>query len=281
MKTKSARKPTKAQKPYQDAKRPRKRAVKTTHPAPRPRLPPPSASPGLSSTHSGPAPGAVHYRKLCEENVRRRYPGLEPRNDFDLVQLSSAQYKGTHAEIFAELDNDLAETSEDFGYEYMMENSTSLLETYVEPTGVKPGTSALFDDKFVFVRPIPDSKYSLRLFPGSISAAEYCLDFVDSATGEPVNSPFEYELWAVPDPDAPWLSLPITGKLRSIERGHGIKQADILPGREKFILRDGQTCVLMRPGKQPVRFTVPLRRVETTDVVEDVYVIDLPKVVGP
>ncbi len=133
----------------------------------------------------------------------------------------------------------------------------------------------------MFVRPIPDCKYSLRLFPGSLSAAEYCLDFVDSATGEPVNSPFEYELWAVPDPDTPWLSMPITGKLRSIERGHGIKQEDILLGEEKFVLRDGQTCVLMRSGKQPVRFTVPLRRVETTDVVEDVYVIDLPKVVGP
>lgn len=146
---------------------------------------------------------------------------------------------------------------------------------------LKPGTSAFVDDKFGFIRPIPDSKYSLRLFPGSLSVAEYCLDFVDSATGEPINSPFEYELWGVPDPDTPWLSMPIIGKLRSIERGHGIKQEDILPGREKFVLRDGQTCILMRPGKRPARFTVPLRKLELTDVVEDVDVIDLPKVFGP
>ncbi len=147
---------------------------------------------------------------------------------------------------------------------------------------MKPGESVYFDDeKFVFVRPIPDSEYSFRLFPGSLSAAEYCMDFVDTATGKPINSPFEYELWAVPDPDTPWLSLPMTGKLRSIERGHGIKQKDIKPGAEKFVLRDGQTCVLMRPGKRPLRFTVPVRRVETPDVVEDVDVADLPKVVGP
>lgn len=95
------------------------------------------AAPGLSSTHSGPASGAVHYRKLCEEHVRRRYPGLEPRNDFDLVQLASEFYKGTHAEIFAALDDDLADTSEAYGYEVMMENSTKLLENYFEPTGVR------------------------------------------------------------------------------------------------------------------------------------------------
>lgn len=146
---------------------------------------------------------------------------------------------------------------------------------------IKPGTSIYFDDKFVFVRPIPDSEYSFRLFPGSFSAAEYCMDFVDTATGEPVNSPFEYELWGVPDPDAPWLSMPITGKLHSIERAHGIKQKDIVPGEEKFVLRDGQTCVLMRPGKRPLRFTVPLRKAETVPVVEDVDVADLPKIVGP
>ncbi len=129
----------------------------------------------------------------------------------------------------------------------------------------------------MFVRPIPDSKYSLRLFPGSLSAAEYCLDFVDAA-GKPVNSPFEFELWGVPDPDAPWLSIPAAGKLRSAEHTFGFKQKDILPGAEKFILRDGQTCVLMRPGKRPLRFTVPLRKVES-DVVEDVDVVDLPRVV--
>ncbi|OJT05946.1 hypothetical protein TRAPUB_3133 [Trametes pubescens] len=281
MKTTSARKTAKAQEPYDDIKRPRKRTTKTPKPKERPSLPPASASLGLSSTPPRPAPGAVQYRKLCIEQIRKMYPGVEPRSDYDIERLSSTRFKGTPAEIYAALDKDLASNVQSHGYDYLMDCAKKLMDSYIEPTGMKPGDSVYLDNRGVFVRPIPDSKYSLRLFPGSLSAAEYCLDFVDSATGEPVNSPFDYELWAVPDPDAPWLSLPMTGKLRSIERGHGIKQKDILPGEEKFVLRDGQTCVLMRPGKRPARFTVPLRRVEATDVVEDVDVIDLPKVIDP
>ncbi len=148
---------------------------------------------------------------------------------------------------------------------------------------VKPGYSAYLnnDDKFIFVRPIPDSEYSVRLFPGSISAAEYCMDFVDSATGEPVNSPFEFELWGIPNPDTPWLSFPICGQLRPIERAHGIKRKEIRPGAEKFVLRDGQTCVLARPGKRSLHFLVPVWKMETPEVVDDKDMLDLPQFVGP
>ncbi|KAI8973979.1 hypothetical protein BD414DRAFT_498761 [Trametes punicea] len=104
------------------------------------------------------------------------------------------------------------------------------------------------------------------------------MDFVDSATGEPVNSPFEYELWGVPDPETPW-AMPMCGRLRSIERAHGIKQEDILPGEERFVLRDGQTCMLMRPGKKSLRFTVPVRLRKAVE--EPVDVVDLPRTLGP
>ncbi|KAI9060941.1 hypothetical protein FKP32DRAFT_1594940 [Trametes sanguinea] len=146
----------------------------------------------------------------------------------------------------------------------------------MEPTGMKPRPGEV--SKYVHVRPIPDSKYSIRLFPGSISAAEYCMDFIDSATGEPVNSPFEFELWGVSDPDTPWLGMP-SQQLRSIERTHGIKQEDIRPGHEKFILRDGLTCVLIRPGKPGVRFTVPVRRRPETQPQPEVHILDFPKVI--
>ena len=54
----------------------------------------------------------------------------------------------------------------------------------------------------------------------------------------------------------------MTGRLRSIERAHGIKEKEIFPGHElKYILRDSQTCMmLVRPGKWPVRFTILLRK---------------------
>ena len=137
-------------------------------------------------------------------------------------------------------------------------------------------------NKYIHIRPIPDTKYSIRLFPGSISAAEYCMDFVDSASGEPVNSPFEFELWGVPDPDTPWLSMPITMQMRSIENSHGIKQEDILPGHEKFILRDGLTCVLIRPGKPKIQFKVPVRKMPEQPQPQgapEVVILDFPEVI--
>ncbi|KAI0642811.1 hypothetical protein C8Q79DRAFT_1012831 [Trametes meyenii] len=267
----SVRKNAKAEKPYGTAKRTPKRTSKPST------APLPLSVPSSSSSSRLPGPPSTEFRKTCLDKIRERYPGLKPRSDWDILQLASTETRpGTHAEIFAGLDKELAEDIEAFGDE-INDNVKTLLDTYMEPTGIKPppGTS----NDLIFIRPIPDSQYSIRLFPGSYSNREYCLDFLDTETGKPVNSPFEYELWAIPDPDAPWLSLPMSGKLHSIERTHGIKQGDILPGCEKFILRDGQTCMLARPGRQPVRFTVPLRRYGPEVEAESMVVLDLPRVV--
>ena len=130
----------------------------------------------------------------------------------------------------------------------------------------------------MFVRPIPDSEYSIRLWPGVTTSREYCLDFVHSATGEATNSPFEYELWSLPDPDA-LFSLPPM-RLSSLENGFGVKTPDIRPGEEKFVLKEGLTCMLARPGKRGLRFTVPMRRRESShSQADDFDVLDLPKIV--
>ncbi|KAH9896424.1 hypothetical protein C8Q73DRAFT_685387 [Cubamyces lactineus] len=134
-------------------------------------------------------------------------------------------------------------------------------------------------DKHVFIRPIPDSEYSIRLYPGSISAAEFCIEFVHTATGKAVNSPFPYELWSVPSPAMSGLSVPMVGRLKSAECAFGIRQEDILPGEEKFLLCDGQTCRLKRPGKRLLRFTVPIRQRQSSRIDEDVDVLDLPEVI--
>ncbi|KAI0323358.1 hypothetical protein GY45DRAFT_1376379 [Cubamyces sp. BRFM 1775] len=125
------------------------------------------------------------------------------------------------------------------------------------------------------IRPLPDSNYSIRLFPGNPYNSEYCMDIVDTATGQPVNSPFEFELWVVPNLKSPWLSMP-SGRIRSLERCFGIAQHDILPGEEKWLLRDGQTCLLKRPGKRDVQFTVPMRKELQPAFVYDVDVLDFP-----
>ncbi|KAH9854458.1 hypothetical protein C2E23DRAFT_818754 [Lenzites betulinus] len=247
MKTKPTRESarTRARQPYDSTERPQKSTENAgsssvaTQVITRSKTPPPPTTFGNEP---------VLFRNLCMGKIRKDYPGLDPRNDFELVRLCEQRFHGSPAEIYAELDKQLAQNTATYGYEMFIGLSTKLLDTYVEPTGIKPDDPCP-DPKFVFVRPVPGSKYSIRLFPGSVSAAEYCMDFVESATGKPVNSPFQYELWGIPNLEAPWLSMPMCGQLRSIEK------------------------------KRPFRFTVPIRRLPKPKVpqVETQDVADLPK----
>ena len=105
------------------------------------------------------------------------------------------------------------------------------------------------------------------------------MDFVRTATGEPVNSPFPHELWCVQDPDTPWLEPVTLSRLSTIESSFGIGSGKLLPGEEKYILRDGLTCLLKCPGKKDVRFTVPKRRDQRPKAPEeDVNVLEFPEV---
>ncbi|KAI9057207.1 hypothetical protein FKP32DRAFT_1762474 [Trametes sanguinea] len=281
MKTKSASKRSSKKQPYTDGARKRTIVPRSAAPAG------PSAPAGLSASSEipaylkdiepGPNPGngAVLAREIYEPYVRKTFPGFEIRNDWDIATLTTARVRGTNEEVRAWLDTVWAGEVRALGSEEaVVRLSTKCLNMWIEDTGAKPQPGA----KSVFIEPIPDSDYSIRLYPGSISAAEYCMDFVVTATGQPINSPFEYELWAIPHPDAPHLT-PLTGRLKSIERAHGIKQEDILPGEERFILRDGLTCLLRRTGKKPVRFTVPTRR--RAQVTEAADVLPFPTFIDP
>ncbi|KAI0355448.1 hypothetical protein OH77DRAFT_1480059 [Trametes cingulata] len=273
-------------KPYDPSKRGRKtRAQPKTlkHEAPAqssavsasaPAVPSPSLALPIPTSSTG----SVLYRDFCKELVKSRYPGIEPRNDWELVFMAGSSLQGTAEEVYAELDREYLRDLNFNGSDTLEWLVSETLSRHVEPTGIKPPPKVT--NKYVHVRPIPDTPYSIRLFPGSLSAAEYCLDFVHSASGEPVNSPFEFELWGVPDPETPWLSMPMTQRIRSIEHTHGVKQEDVLPGHEKFILRDGLTCVLVRPGKPKIRFTVPVRKSPAaSEPAQEVVVLDFPKVI--
>lgn len=76
------------------------------------------------------------YRQVALDNVSERYPGLEIRNDFDLLELSGHHYKGTPTEIHAALDEQLADDMELLGYDGLMAACKKVLESYIEPTGV-------------------------------------------------------------------------------------------------------------------------------------------------
>ncbi|OSD06833.1 hypothetical protein PYCCODRAFT_1474250 [Trametes coccinea BRFM310] len=276
MKTKTTHKNAATRGPYDTSKRTSKRkgAVDTN-----PFIASSSTPDCLPKPPTAPRKDMILFRDACLDVIRRFYPNTKPRSDWDIMQLGSQTKRADNPEaLYAWLDQRYASSVQILGREVTDNSVKTVLDTYMEHSGKKP----VADDPRVLTRPIPDSKYSIRLFPGSLSSAEYCMDFVDSATGQPVNLPFEHELWSVPNPDTPWLTMPMVGKLRSAERSHGIQQEDIRPGEEKYFLRDGQTCVLMRPGKRPVRFTVPVRRRPgLQEATEAVDVLDFPKLVDP
>lgn len=86
------------------------------------------------------------------------------------------------------------------------------------------------------IRPLPESTYSLRIFPGSLTGVEYCMDFVGSTTGAPAHRPFAHSLWAVPGPDVPgWGGMPLTTvqmHMRTIETMFGVKPRELRPGHD-------------------------------------------------
>lgn len=114
-------------------------------------------------------------------------------------------------------------------------------------------------DDDVHIRAIPQSDYSIRMWGTNMEKnREYCFDFVETATGNPVNSPFEYELWAVPNQRTPWIPCQ-SARLCSLERSFGTRQEDIKPGGEKFVLLEGTPCFLKRPNMRSVYFVAPIR----------------------
>ncbi|KAI1782526.1 hypothetical protein LXA43DRAFT_1103894 [Ganoderma leucocontextum] len=232
------------------------------------------ASKDSSSPHISPsipsysvAPSETTVRETFMEIIRQRHPPFKPRTDFDIYTLASTEYKGPPSGLYTWLDGQLAlclATSGDF--DTVMSRTSELLDGRGTITGRKPKPGA----PDVFLRPIPSSQYSIRLFPGSLAHREYCMDFVLTSTGHPVNSPFKFELWVVPSSSTPWLGgLPM--RIHSLERVYGYQDAKISPGVEKFLLKDGQTCLLKRPGHRNLRFTVPIRAaaLEPADVNED------------
>ncbi|KAI1785984.1 hypothetical protein LXA43DRAFT_1065412 [Ganoderma leucocontextum] len=223
--------------PYHDAKRPQARCrfgqanKESTSFRPSPAAP----------SHSE-APPEATVRETFMEVIREKHPHFKPRTDFDIYTLASTEYKGLPSGLYTWLDGQLAlrlATSGDF--DRIMNMTRQLLDSRGTITGRKPKLGA----PNVFLRPIPNSQYSVRLFPGSLAR-------------QPVNSPFKFELWVLPNTSTPWLGgLPM--RIHSLERVYGYRETDISSGAEKFLLRDGQTCMLKRSGHRDLRFTVPVR----------------------
>ncbi|CDO76724.1 hypothetical protein BN946_scf184796.g18 [Trametes cinnabarina] len=227
--------------------------------------------------------------ELCTLVAGKKVPYFTPRNDWELLFLSTDNYKGPPSGFVDYIDDQFAtsidlkrqpheklmETARKILDEVVEPTARKILDEVVEPTGLKP---ELPDDPQVFVRPIPDSDYSICLFLGNAESRDYCLDFVRTASGEPVDLPFTFDLFCIPDPNA----LASTGgpivSMRPLQCAFGIPRDEISPGTEKFLLRDGAHCVLQRPGHRDVRFTVPILRRQPRLPMQhvDAHILELP-----
>ncbi|PIL31361.1 hypothetical protein GSI_06060 [Ganoderma sinense ZZ0214-1] len=235
-----------------------------------------SRSTPSSSTSAALPTGVVRDSFL--EVIRDKHPWFKPRNDFDIYTV--VNYQGAPDDVWTWLDGQLALLLAAGGnFDGAMAEIRRLLDTpraVADVTGIKPKPGS----PNVFVRPIPNSEYSVRLFPGSLGAREYCMDFVLTSTGEPVNSPFKFDLWTVPSTTTPWLG-GMSMRVYSMEKRYGHRDEDIVPGVEKFLLRDGQTCLLRRPGHRDLRFTVPIRAaaMQAASAGQDADEIDFPEII--
>ncbi|THH28046.1 hypothetical protein EUX98_g6140 [Antrodiella citrinella] len=231
---------------------------------------------GLISTRQPAVPfSAIHedslnrktYRDCLLLSCKRYYPNIVPRHDFDILYLSSGAFNEDDSKFYAFSDKHFESEALFFSATCTAqerENGVvneklwkSLAETMDGPpsvAGIKPAPGE--DD--VRTRPIPDSKYSLRIWGKHLEQSrQYCLDFVDTKTGEPVNFPFEYELWAVPRRAAPMVPCP-SARLKTVEEALGPLDG-IAEGELKFLLFEGTACRLIRPGKKCLYFEVPTR----------------------
>ncbi|KAI0364684.1 hypothetical protein BV20DRAFT_1005385 [Pilatotrama ljubarskyi] len=209
-------------------------------------------------------------RDFYIDQARKHHPDVEPRNDFEIFTLGSNKtlapgqsLSGTY-EKRVWLQQEWDEMVQTCGSaEKYREKANAFVRGFLEleaPSGVKPKPG----DPDVTYLAIPSTEgnpspgLSLRFWPGSLSAGEYCMDFVESETKKPVNVPDKYELSVLSDPWAgPW-DQPHR-KLKSIERASGIPPDQILDGEEKCILRDGLLCQLWYEAKAVIRFQVPRR----------------------
>ncbi|KAI0026933.1 hypothetical protein K488DRAFT_63814, partial [Vararia minispora EC-137] len=207
-------------------------------------------------------------RPLLQYVAKRGYPDINPRNDYEVSQLACGNYKPQkHGDFYAWVERELHIDAQlvcpedvERGKEIVLSRSKARLDKPACISGFKPMPG---DNEDVHICPIPNSEFSIRLFGKYMEdKQQYGLDFVRTSTGKSENSPFQYDLFTVSDPDVqtagPMMG-PRSGRLFSVESGLGLEPSEIRPGAEKFIMFEGMCCLLKRKGHRDVYFKVPVR----------------------
>ncbi|KAI0695266.1 hypothetical protein C8T65DRAFT_584426 [Cerioporus squamosus] len=128
------------------------------------------------------------------------------------------------------------------------------------------------DARLYKVQRIPGTKYSLRLFPGSSIAREWCLEFINTRNQKAILTPPGTTVWHCPDPD--WAEGVGYNRVFSLETTFGPSLPGLTITAEKYILRDGEKCYIHMPAQgqiktKSVEFTVPRRPPHTPPSLPD------------
>ncbi|KAI0081458.1 hypothetical protein K474DRAFT_1656605 [Panus rudis PR-1116 ss-1] len=203
-------------------------------------------------------------REAFLEMAQRKYPRVPPRHDFDIYTFASANFKGPRdsaPEVYAWSDEqfeltvrvNMARARPPITKEEAVAQVwTDAKELLARPSDQMIGRKPRKNDPRVKVQPIPDCDYSVRLWPGVASCYEYHLDFIRTSTGEDAIAPSNWEIWQTTSP----AQFGQGRRISSMERAFGVKRTDLQ--EEKFLLREGSTYMVKRPGQKDVRFTVPI-----------------------
>ncbi|THH27170.1 hypothetical protein EUX98_g7019 [Antrodiella citrinella] len=209
-----------------------------------------------------------NHRDCLLLSCKRYYPNIVLRHDFDILYLGSGLFNEDDSDFYAFSDKQFdlelsafsgSRTAEERESGVVLEKYWEYLRETMEAPPSAAGIKPPPGEADVRIRPIPDSKYSMRLWGKHLEQSrQYCLDFVNTETGEAVDSPFEYELWTVPRRATPMVFCP-SGRLYTLEETLGCSLEGSTDGVSKFLLFEGMACRLTRPGKKCIYFEVPVR----------------------
>ena len=210
------------------------------------------------------------------DRVRTRFPTYTPLNDFEIFILGLQHNAVPGHDLREWLDAKFAEQVSFMGSpELAIAKAREFLDTTGGITGVR-------FDSLVF-----DWTRNLLIFACRHSAnrarshqMSMFVDFVRTSTGKPVDCPPGFEFWAVSTGPA-GLALPFR-RLRSLDDTFScikLKLPQPVQRSESdadtFVVRDGQTYLVKRPGQCNIHFTVPNRQPPANEGPED-HVLDFP-----
>ncbi|KAI0308984.1 hypothetical protein OF83DRAFT_1180149 [Amylostereum chailletii] len=204
-------------------------------------------------------PAYETYREHFTRIVQKRYPNITPKNDMHLFMLARDTPDKTPEARIERLAKERTRTGITLAQarKKVLSELNDRLEQRATVYGLKPEPG----EEEVHYLPLPDTKLDIRVWgKGLAHKHKYCLDFVDKATREPVNSPRDFELWAVPQLNMWWLPS-FSGKCQSAEVAFGVDRNKISPGQEKYLVTEGASYRLVRKGLKDVFFTIPMRPV--------------------